>query len=90
MRRLLVCVFVLAAVLGGVGIALAGPGPNGHNDYGLCKAYFAGSDTGREHKRKAPPFQALEDAAGVDSDDTENEADDKVAEYCAETTPGGR
>ena len=80
-RRLLGVLFVGAAVLGG-GSAWAAPGPNGHNDYGLCKAYFAGSDKGQERKHTAPPFVALEQAA--------EDADQTVEEYCAETTPGGR
>jgi len=71
-----------AALVAGGGAALADPGPNGHNDYGLCKAYFAGSETGQEHKRKAPPFVALEEAAEA--------ADQTVEEYCAATTPGGK
>jgi hypothetical protein len=76
--------------LGGASIASADPGPNGHNGFGLCTAYFAGSDTGREHKRDAPPFVALEEAAGVSSDDTQDQADQKVADWCSQngTHPG--
>lgn len=72
---------VAAAVLlaGGAGIASADPGPNGNNNFGLCTAYFAGSDNGREHKRKAPPFQALEEAAEA--------SDQTVEEWCAENAP---
>ena len=33
--------------LGGASIASADPGPNDHNNFGLCTAYFSGSDTGR-------------------------------------------
>jgi hypothetical protein len=66
----------------GGSVALADPGPNGHNDYGLCKAYFSGSATGQEHKHAAPPFVALEAAADA--------ADQTVAEYCADKTPGGK
>lgn len=50
--------------------------------YGLCKAYFAGSETGREHKRNAPPFQDLEAKAEA--------ADQEVEEFCAEQTPGAK
>jgi hypothetical protein len=60
------------------------PGPNGDNTFGLCTAYHAGSETGQENKRKAPPFQGLEDAAKDAGYDT-------VAEYCDEygQRPGG-
>lgn len=82
----------LALTAGGMAVAVADPGPNGNNNYGLCTAYFAGSDQGREKKRQAPPFQALEEAAGVDSDDSQEEMDEKVAAWCAEngTKPGGK
>lgn len=68
---------VTLLALGGLATtATADPGPNGHNTFGLCTAYFAGSETGQENKRKAPPFQGLEAAAEA--------ADQTVAEYCAE------
>ena len=50
------------------------PGPNDGNTFGLCTAYFAGSERGQEMKRQAPPFQGLEAAA---------EAEDMtVGEFC--------
>ncbi len=48
----------LLAIGGAATTAIADPGPNGNNTFGLCTAYFAGSETGQEHKRKAPPFAA--------------------------------
>lgn len=52
------------------------PGPgNGNNTFGLCTAYFAGSETGQENKRKGQAFQGLEAAAA--------EADQSVEDYCA-------
>lgn len=77
-------VAAVVMALGGASIAVADPGPNGHNTFGLCTAYFAGSDKGQEMKHKAPPFAALEDAAEAN--------DQTVEEYCAEngTQPGGR
>lgn len=66
-------------VAGGANTASADPGPNGPNNFGLCTAYFAGSEKGKEQKRKAPPFQALEAAA--------EEADQSVEEWCAENAP---
>jgi hypothetical protein len=81
----------VATLAVGGSVALADPGPNGHNDYGLCKAYFAGSDTGQEHKREAPPFVALEAAAeAVALEEAAEAADQTVEEYCAATTPGGK
>lgn len=70
---------VALLVAGGAGIASADPGPNGNNNFGLCTAYFAGSDKGKEQKRKAPPFQALEEAA--------EESDQSVEEWCAQNAP---
>lgn len=69
------------------GAALAAPGPNGHNNHGLCTAYFNGSETGKAHKRQAGPFQALEQAAS-DGDDSTPPADD-VAAFCTGLV-GGR
>lgn len=66
----------LLAIGGAATTAIADPGPNGNNTFGLCTAYFAGSERGQEEKRKAPPFQGLEAAAEA--------ADQTVEEYCAE------
>jgi hypothetical protein len=74
----------LALSVGAATYATADPGPNGDNTFGLCTAYFAGSEQGQEQKRKAPPFQGLEAAAEA--------ADQSVEQYCEEngTRPGGR
>lgn len=73
---------VVGVVLGGATVAVGEPGPNGSNTFGLCTAYFSGSEKGQEQKRKAPPFQGLEAAAEA--------ADQTVEEYCAAngTHPG--
>jgi len=85
--------------------AFAKPGPNGHNNHGLCTAYFAGSATGQSHKHAAGPFVALEDAAGCatdssgarsfDCDDPNGDgspdtAAECVASFCSSATPGGK
>lgn len=58
MKRLVISSTIAAIVAGGAGFAFAGqPGPNGHNDFGLCQAYFAGSQTGQDHKHQAGPFR---------------------------------
>lgn len=84
MRKLLAAALTALFLAGGAGVATAGPGPNGHNTFGLCTAYSAGSEKGQEQKRKAPPFQGLEKAAA--------DAGQSVAEYCAAKGqhPGGR
>lgn len=73
---------VAALALGGLATtaAVADPGPNGKNDFGLCTAYFAGSEKGQEKKRQAPPFVALVEAAG----------DEGVEAYCENASPGGK
>lgn len=83
MKRTIISAAVLALGLVGAGTSFAGdeeppggPGPNGHNTFGLCNAYSNGSERGQEEKKKAPPFQGLEAAAAA--------ADQTVAEYCAE------
>lgn len=50
--------------------------------YGLCKAYFSGSQTGQDHKHNAPPFQDLAAKAAA--------ANQSVADFCAAQTPGGK
>jgi hypothetical protein len=87
------------------GAASAAPGPNGHNNHGLCTAYFAGSDNGQSHKHKAGPFVGLEDAAGCmtnsdgtrscdcgdpNGDGSPDTASECVADFCSSATPGGK
>ena len=73
---------VVGVVMGGATVAVGDPGPNDNNTFGMCTAYFSGSERGQEQKRKAPPFQGLEAAAEA--------ADQTVEEYCAAngTHPG--
>jgi hypothetical protein len=64
------------------GIALAqGPGPNGHNNHGLCTAYYNGSPKGQEQKHKAGPFAELERQANEQGDPNASTADN-VAAFC--------
>jgi hypothetical protein len=76
-KTLLVPAAVTLLAIGGAATtaAVADPGPNGPNNFGLCTAYFAGSEKGQEMKRQAPPFQALEAAAEA--------ANQSVEEWCA-------
>jgi hypothetical protein len=84
-RKVIVAGFVAALTALGAGAALAqGPGPNGHNNHGLCTAYFNGSATGQAHKQNAGPFQALEAAADDGNSNTTPQQD--VWNWCNDTT----
>jgi hypothetical protein len=88
-KRLVIGGAVAALLAGGAGMSFAGqPGPNGHNNYGLCKAYFSGSENGQAHKHNSSAFAALE-AAASDNDDSTSPEDD-VAAFCEGVTPGGK
>lgn len=90
MKRTIVSAAVLALVAGGAGVSLADPGPNGKNDFGLCKAYFAGSETGQENKRDKGPFPALEAAADEAGDGNGEATTEEVEQFCSTAFPGGR
>lgn len=84
-KTLVVPAAVTLFALGGLATtATADPGPNGNNNFGLCTAYFAGSEKGQEMKHQAPPFAALEAAASA--------ANQSVEQWCAENgqQPGHR
>lgn len=83
-RRVVVVLAVVALALGGA-TAGASPGPNGSNDYGLCNAYFRGSENGQDHKHNAGPFAALEEVADDGDDDTSPSED--VAAWCEDNAP---
>lgn len=82
-RRRAIAALAAAVVLTGAGAGpvMAAAGPRGHNNRGLCTAYFNGSQRGRENKRRAKPFVALEKAAA--------EKGQTVAQFCAGMV-GGR
>jgi hypothetical protein len=90
LRKFIVCLTLAAAgALGVTGVAGAAPGPNGHNDYGLCKAYFSGSQKGQDNKQQKGPFPALRTKAGDQDGDGDTDNDD-VRAYCENVTPGGK
>ncbi len=69
----------------GVVSANADPGPNGHNNHGLCTAYFNGQKVGHDKNGTPGPFQALEDAA-TGQDGSDSSSMDTVAavfDYCS-------
>jgi hypothetical protein len=89
LRKFIVLVALVALCAVGATGAAAAPGPNGHNDYGLCKAYFAGSQNGQDHKQNKGPFPALKSKAGDQDGDGDTDNDD-VRAYCQSVTPGGK
>ena len=76
----------------------SGPGPNGNNNYGLCKAYGSGSQEGQTQKQaNGAAFVALENAANAwdQADDQmvgnteaigeQQNTGESVQEFCAAT-----
>lgn len=87
MKRLVIGGIAAALLAGGAGMSFAGqPGPNGHNNFGLCTAYLANQGHGNSHDTK--PADALEAAADSNHDGTTTAQE--IANYCAGQTPGGK
>ena len=93
MKRLLAMVFGLTMVMAAFGATASaappegkGPGPNGHNEKGLCTAYFNGQKKGHEEGNGPGPFGQLEDDAqdGGENEDLvdEQQVSDDVFEFC--------
>ena len=89
MKRTILAAVLLAFGALGAGAASAAPGPNGHNNYGLCQGYLHGNDNGQAHKGTKGPFPALVAEAGDYNGDGETTHEDVVA-YCDDQTPGGK
>ena len=91
MKKRLATVLAAALVMsaGVAGLAQADPRPNGSNNRGLCTAYYNGSPIGQQHKRKAGPFVALEQAADQAGDENGTASADEVADFC-DGLVGGR
>lgn len=99
MKKVLVALAAFGLILGGASTASAGheekdgPGPNGHNNHGLCTAYFNGQKNGHEEGNGPGPFGALEDES-EDSGQNENlpeeqQVSDDVFEFCNQYGIGG-
>jgi len=88
LRKFLATAVVAAALGGGIaGVAVAEPGPNDHNNHGLCTAFFNGQKNGHDKNGNPGPFQALIDAASDGDENTPVEED--VYNYCQEFGIGG-
>lgn len=81
-KSLLAAVVAVVTMFGlaGAFAASAEPGPNGHNDHGLCTAYFNGQKTGHgpgEDTDDPPPFQGLQEKGEnyTDNDGQDNDLD---------------
>jgi hypothetical protein len=86
-RKILLTIAAGVISLAAFGPAVAKGKPGGgtmpaQSAFGLCKAYFSGSDTGKAHKRNAPPFKDL--VAKADA------ADQSIEDFCAAQTPGNK
>ncbi len=87
MRKLLASVMTAGLLVVGGGAAIAAPGPNGHNDHGLCTAYFNGQKNGWEKQGASPaPFAALEQVA--DDGDGNTSVTQDVYNYCTGVEKG--
>ena len=61
MRKLLATTLASGLLFGGaIAIARAAPGPNDHNNHGLCTVYFNGQKEGHDKHGSPGPFAALE------------------------------
>lgn len=98
MRMLLVGVLALLMSGGATTAAMAGhdqsfvPGPNDHNNHGLCTAYFNGQKKGHDEHGDPPPFAALVERAEAEADenndgDEENDVSgaDAVFSWCTDS-----
>lgn len=93
MKKLLAALAAALMMLGMFGVvsASADPGPNEHNEKGLCTAYFNGQKKGHDqdgdgYTDKARPFIGLEEDAednGENEDlEDEQQISDDVFEFC--------
>jgi hypothetical protein len=87
-RKIVVTAIAAIALMSGV--SMASPGPNGHNNFGLCTAYSSGSATGQAHKHNAPPFVALAQAADQAGNNDGTATADEIQSYCNQFGPGGK
>lgn len=88
MKRIIVSAAVAALLGGGAMVANAsGPGPNGHNNYGLCNAYQSGSQQGQNQKQAhGQSFLALAQTAGDYNGDGKQDSSDVIA-WCNDNAP---
>jgi hypothetical protein len=75
MKRVLATLFGATMLLTAFGVTAvsADPGPNGHNEKGLCTAYFNGQKKGHQEGEGPGPFGVLE--TEYEDDGTDEDAD---------------
>ena len=89
MKRILTIGVAFAIALGGAAVANADPGPNGHNDYGLCTAAGHGEKNGWTDGDLPGPFAGAPD--GDDPGDEPGGRQDFLDAFCDPMpTPGGK
>jgi hypothetical protein len=83
MRRMTLALVAVLALAGGAAQADHGNQPNTH---GHCTAYFNGSETGQENKRKATAFEEFATYV-ANNDHVDNDGDEEVDEGDETATP---
>jgi hypothetical protein len=93
-KRIVALALAATTMAGGFGLAVAAPGdngnagPNGHNEHGLCTAYFNGQKNGHDRNGDPAPFAALITTAGDQDGDGDTDTND-VYQYCLQCGIGG-
>jgi hypothetical protein len=88
LKRTILSLVLAGGVLAGQAAMATGPSATGPAKYGLCMAYFSGQGGENGRKNDAPPFKNLAEAAGVASGDTQDQANQKIADFCDDARPG--
>jgi hypothetical protein len=85
-KRTIIAAAILALGTAGAGVSLADPEPNGHNNYGLCKAYTAQQD----HRPGGAndTFTAMADAYDGEVDGDTSKFEDDCATLLGQPAPG--
>lgn len=81
-------ILALLATGGSMTIAKADPPQSGFGNYGLCNAYYQGSEQGQAKKREhSAAFKALYASAEEWAEENDYEGEDVVRGYCDESFP---
>ena len=84
MKKLIAAsILALLATGGSMTVAKADPPQSGFGNYGLCNAYYQGSEQGQAKKREhSAAFRALEASAEEWAEETGYTGEDVVRGYC--------